>query len=131
MVKPLPEDEWKLKTNAQYQEAIKILINLATASLALPVVFLKELAGSPNGSRFVDHLKPSAYWSWAFLFASLLFGMLFYWASAKFVKVVCGGPEDHSENWFEKVRDATGGAAVVCFLAGLVSFLIFFRTRTL
>jgi hypothetical protein len=55
----------------------------------------------------------------------LLFGMLFYWASTKFVKVVCGGEESISEKAFETIHDVSISGAVVCFIAGLVSVLLF------
>jgi hypothetical protein len=128
MGEPAPDNDWKLKANTQYQEGIKILMNLATASLALPVFFLKDLTGTGKGPRIIDQLKPSAYASWTFLFLSLLFGLTFYWSSAKFVKVVCGGHEDWSEKVFEAVRDTSIGGATACFFAGLISFLLFFRT---
>ena len=126
---PLPKDEWKLKVNAQYQEAIKLLMNLVTACLVLPIVFVKDFIYLQPGDTFAHHLHNKAvYWSWFFLSASLLCGGVFYWASAKFVKVVCGGVDSMSEKRFEALRDRSIGGTVVCFVAGLISLLWFLYT---
>ena len=89
---PWPQEEWKLKVNANYQEVMKTALNLVTASLFLPILFIRTFLGIDHGP-LKDKLLPSAYCSWKCLFAALLFGMLFYWASAKFVKLLCGGEE--------------------------------------
>jgi hypothetical protein len=62
--------------------------------------------------------------------------MLFYLASAKFVKVVCGGsgetwPRDwfkvDPERFFEVVRDVSGGGTGLFFLGGLYFAWRFFQ----
>jgi hypothetical protein len=129
MPKPSPEDEWKLTVNAQYQEAMKVAINLATASLVLPIVFLKVFVGA---DKFSSAGPPaSAYSSWVLLLVSVLSGMGFYYASAKFVKAVCGGYDERSdkeEKKYELIRDITAVVVAVCFFAGIVSLLVFFLT---
>src|SRR5207248_10545480 len=103
MTLPLPEDEWKLKVNAQYQEGIKLLMSFVTAGLVLPIVLERNSVGPDEmAARF---LTSSAYIFWVCLFVSLLCGMLFYWSSSKFVKVVCGGTESLSDKHFEFMRD--------------------------
>jgi hypothetical protein len=132
---PRPEDEWKLKTNAVYQEVMKSLMSLVTASLILPVLFIRDFLGVPSEHAIREKLSLSAYMSWASLFASLVCGMLFYYFSAKFLKVVCGGHEkpwwkkslwrkrDRSaEEFFERGRDFFGKGAVAFFLLGLLLF---------
>jgi hypothetical protein len=101
---------------------MKLLMSLATASLVLPLTFVK--AFTANGPA-AHSLRPAAYWSWGFLGGSLLFGMLCYWASTKFAKVVYGGPESISEQSFEKVRDVSIAGAVLCFFVGLALALCF------
>jgi hypothetical protein len=92
-------DNWKLKTNEQYQELMKIVINLATAALVLPVVFIKDFLGLKEGEYIKPHLNLLAYSAWLLLFFTLFASMLFYYASAKFVKVVSGGKEDPPDIW--------------------------------
>ncbi len=131
---PLPKDEWKLKANANYQEVMKTLVTLVTASLVLPVFFVKNFIKVPEGEMGL-YLRThcEAVWSWVFLSCSLLFGMLFYVASSKFVKAVCGGYATSKkgrvsdpERCWEKVRDISGVLTGVMFIAGLVAALLFF-----
>jgi hypothetical protein len=58
---PLPKDEWKLKVNAQYQEAIKLLANLVAASLILPILFVKNFIGLKEGESIARYLNWQAY----------------------------------------------------------------------
>ena|ERR1017187_1459230 len=133
---PLPKDEWKLKANANYQEVMKTLMTLVTASLVLPVWFIRNFVSAPPNESIGKHLNGSAYWSWRLLAVALLCGMLFYLTSAKFVKVVCGGtgetwPKDwfgfDPEKFFETVRDVSGVGAGLFFLGGLYSAWQFFQ----
>jgi hypothetical protein len=123
---PLPKDEWKLKVNAQYQEAIKILANLVTASLVLPILFVKNFIGLKDNQSVAPYLHFQAYGSWILLFLSLVCGMAFFWSSAKYVKVVSGGEESFSEATFEGIRDSSILGMVLNFLMGLVFLFWFF-----
>lgn len=131
---PLPEDEWKLKVNANYQEAMKTLISLVTASLVLPIFFIRNFLGISDPVPIRPHLHASAYWAWVFLFASLLCSMFFYLGAAKFVKVVCGGKEEwpkrlfriDPEKFFEHLRDGAVGGTVLFFVAAIVALGRFF-----
>jgi hypothetical protein len=132
------EKEWRLAANTQYHEAMKIVVNLATASLVLPTVLIKDFF--PKG-----HLNHWAYTAWILLFLSILFCMLFFYTSAKYVKVVSGGrdsppwplgsvydlfkpkgkrtdeeEQERSKKIFETVRDVVIASSVMCFMVGLV-----------
>jgi hypothetical protein len=123
------EGEWKITVNTQYQEAIKIVINLVTASLVLPVVFLKNIiAVAPNELK--SHLWPFAYAAWVLLGVSLSACLAFYFYSMKFAKAVYKGQENqpdgvHNEKW----RDVAALVAAPAFLLGLGSLVIFFLTE--
>jgi hypothetical protein len=95
---PLPQNAWKLVVNANYQDVMKTLMSLTTASLVLPFLFIGNFLGVPDSKRLADSLPYSAYWFWGFLFFSLLCDMGFFWASAKFIKVVSGGNSRDSFN---------------------------------
>ena len=146
------EKEWKLATNAQYQDAMKIVVNLATASLVLPTLLINYFL--PPGAPIKDHLNSWAGRSWVLLFLSILIFMLFIYASAKYVKVVSGGkekpawplrffydcfhksnvprtPEEervYPEDVIETTRDAAIVLSIVCFMVGLVCLGFFFLT---
>lgn len=126
MLLPLPEDEWKLKVNAQYQDAMKIVLNLATACLVLPIFLMQNLTSIKPGERKI-HLNCWAYASWIFLFASIAFGLLFYYYSTKYVKVVCAGyKKGLSEGEIEIRRDVFIWLIFIAFLVGLFSLGVFF-----
>ena len=132
--------EWQIPTNAQYQEAMKIVINLATASLVLPIALIKAFLNLGPNAAVKDHLNKWAYRSWGLFFSSLVCSMVFFWASAKFVKLVYGGEEKcgkltkrlsggkecWSEKFFETTRDVMAFLAIASFATGLVCLLIFF-----
>jgi len=120
------EKEWRLTTNDHYVEVVKSLMNLATASLVLPIFFVKNFGAKDQTIAQSPNL-PLAYWSWGVLVSSLLFGLIFYWTSAKYVKVVSGGKENHSLEWFEKWRDLSVRGMVGLFIIGLILSLWFFK----
>ena len=127
-----PEDKWKLVVNANYQEVIKTLMSLTTASLVLPFLFIRNFLGVPEGKRLADYLPTSAYLFWGFLFLSLLCDMVFFWSSAKFIKVVSGGPEDWPKKrlgiepakFFETWRDRAILGASLSFVAAFTAFSV-------
>jgi hypothetical protein len=122
---PTPEEVGILEVNKQYQEVIKIVINLVTASLVLPIVFLKNILGVTTGIK--AYLKPWAYWSWSLLVVSLCFCVLFYFFSAKLTKAIYKGV---NAKYFgisiEKCRDVAALVAVPASIGGLICLLIFF-----
>jgi ABC-type multidrug transport system fused ATPase/permease subunit len=136
------DQEWMLKTNSQYMEMIKVVMNLATASLVLPLFFVKNFVAQTDSQPPSQSFHWQAYSSWISLLLSLLFGLIFCWASAKYVKVVSGGKEDsflarylfhktivRDHDWFENRRDASAAGTVVFFFAGVVFALLFFSGR--
>jgi hypothetical protein len=122
------DDGWKIIVNTNYQEVMKTLMSLVTASLLLPFFLIRNFLGVPEGQPIAKYLRSSAYLSWFSLLLSLVCGMVFYYMSAKFAKVVLGGTEPCPETFFENARDWFGTGAVIFFLFGLV-FLGWFFTR--
>jgi hypothetical protein len=127
---PRPGDQWKLTVNANYQEVMKTLMNLVTVSLFLPILFIRTFLGLPETKPLQDKLQWSAYLAWVFLFASLAFGMLFYWASAKFVKAVAKGREKQIETSFERLRDGAAFSASLLFVLGILALGWFFTHKS-
>lgn len=122
MALPLPDAAWKLAVNATYQDVMKTFMNLVTASLVLPLFLVRNFLRVPEDQPITDYLRRSAYLSWVSLFLSLLCCMAFFWASAKYVKVVSGGgaTELWTETAFERFRDWSVSGSVLFFLAGLL-----------
>ena len=122
------EQQGKLAANAEYQKAITIVMNLATASLAIPLVVLKNFGGA-DGSRTVVQ---SPHWlvitGWLLLLVALISGGIFHYASGKFVKAIhdlYGADSSAQEKRFEKTRDISIGCLVPSFSLGLVFQIIF------
>jgi hypothetical protein len=141
------EKDWRLAANTQYHEAMKIVVNLATASLVLPTVLIEKIYRA-------HPLDKWAYRSWALLFFSIFLCMLFFYASAKYVKVVSGGSETptwplgsvydcfhkpkgkstdstndeeqkRSISVYEAIRDGAIFFSILSFMAGLVCLGLF------
>jgi hypothetical protein len=131
---PTPE-EGKLEVNKQYQEAIKIVINLVTASLALPIVFLKNIL-RVDIKDIKAQLVLWAYASWVLLGISLLACVGFYVFSTKFTKAVYGMYAEEEkklekkpgafEHQMEYWRDLMVYIAAPTAVAGLLALLKFF-----
>jgi len=122
---PLPENAWQLRVNSTYQDLMKTFMGLVTASLVLPLFLIRNFLRVKEDEPISNYLQRSAYWSWALMFLSLLCCMTFFWASAKYLKVVSGGTEtwgavDVSAASFETLRDLSASGSVVSFLAGLL-----------
>ncbi len=112
------QTEWKEKTNAVYQDVMKIVLSLATASLVLPLVLVKTFAikGVPK-----DHLDQWAWLSWSFLFLSVVACMVFFYAAAKFLKLMSGGGNEWlTESQFENTRDWACAVSIASFFVGLL-----------
>lgn len=137
---PTEEKDWRLQTNTQYLDVMKVLMNLITASLVLPIFFVRTFVAPRSDCKpLAESLNWQAYIAWLSLILSLVCGMSFYWASAKYVKVACGGREtsfawllfnkrvSRPLSWFEHWRDYSAGGTVIWFIAGLVFSLLFFR----
>lgn len=132
---PTLEQEGKLEVNKQYQETIKIVINLVTASLVLPIVFLRNVLGVKE-DEIKKYLDPMVFVAWALLGISLLACIGFYIFSTKFTKAVYGMYTEEEEKLGKKAgtierqmehwRDAMAMMAAPSAVAGLLCLLIFF-----
>src|ERR1700675_3817974 len=85
------DQQWKLTTNAEYQKSVAIIMNLAAASLVIPLVLTKEFGGVPDCKPVPQHLHWTVLVGWILLGLALVSGCVFHYASGKFVKAVCEG----------------------------------------
>ena len=112
--------EWKSKANAEYQKVIALIISLSTATLILPTLFLKDFVGLPSGTSLRCYLSWPVYVAWLFLFFAIAFCMVYYYASAKWLKQAYGGSVKWSEQSIESCLDVTFWIAVATFIIGLL-----------
>ena len=83
--KECPE-KWKLDVNDRYRAAAAIVITLSSASFILPIFFLKDMAGIGTERTVWSELTGAAIWGWVCLGSSVLFGIIYHFLSAKWVK---------------------------------------------
>ena len=120
-----PTQEWKAKANAEYQKVMNTIITLATATLVLPTLFLKDYLGVTPGTPLKLSLKPSVYLAWLCLLLAIGAAIGFYFTSAKWLKQAYGGPVRMSEQRIQMFLVLTFTTSVVMFLAGLLLLLWF------
>ena len=92
----MPEcpDQWKLDVNDRYQHAVGIVTSLSTAAIVLPVLFLRDVVRAATGRSIADAFNAWVYAAWALLLASILGAIVYYYASAKWVKLAWGKTTD-------------------------------------
>jgi len=119
-----PQEKWKIEVNDRYQKVIGSVVALATASLVLPALFLREFLGVPKETALMPLLNPRVYLSWGLLFTSVILGIVFYYLSAKWVKSAWGQPVALSAS-IERLLDISFGLSVACFVMGIGALLWF------
>lgn len=120
--------EWKAKTNAEYQKVVASLISLSTATLVLSTLFLKDFIGLAAGVGLRGSLSLSVIAAWALLLISIACCLVYYYASAKWLKQAYGGVVKWSEHTIETCLDVTFWAAGGFFILGLLLLLTFMVT---
>jgi len=122
----MPDNQnWRIEVNDRYQKVVDVVLGLATASLILPILFLRTFMGVPESQPVLSKLNCWAYTAWVLLAPSIMFGAVFYYASAKWVKQALGQSVCLSERALERVLDTVFLLMVVCFLAGLIFLVLF------
>ena len=120
--------EWKSKANSEYQKVIASIISLSTATLILPTLFLKDFIGLSAGASLRSSLSCSVFVAWALLFIAIACCLVYYYASAKWLKQAYGGSVKWSEQAIETCLDITFWAAGGAFILGLLLLLVFIVT---
>ena len=87
-------DQWKLDVNDRYQRAVGIVTSLSTAAIVLPVLFLRDVVRGTTGRSIADAFNGWVYAAWALLLASILGAIVYYYTSAKWVKLAWKRPTD-------------------------------------
>jgi len=133
MFNPGPDERWKLEVNDRYQRAVATVITLSTASLVAPIVFLKDAVVLGEGKSIVSLLDSSVYVGGVLLGLSIVSGVLYYYFSAKWVKMALVKTADvfwfsTDEGFLEFALDATYFVMMVGFLAGAAFMLRFMAT---
>jgi hypothetical protein len=121
-----PQKKWIIETNDRYSKIVTTVISLATGSLVLPALFLREYLGVEKGKPLAPLLNSWAYRGWLCLGLSILCGLLYSWLSVKWVKYAWGQPIVLNAGFLEAVMDVSFAVMLVSFFAGVAASVWFF-----
>ncbi len=121
-------ERWRIETNDRYSKIVTSVVSLATGSLVLPALFLREFLGIPKETALLPFLNWCVYAGWICFAVSILLGLAFAWLSVKWVKLAWGQEVALSERRLECLLDTSFVGMAVLFLAGIVSLVCFFVT---
>jgi hypothetical protein len=126
-------ERWKLDVNKRYQKAVGTVISLSSAALLSPIVFLRDVVSPGEHNSIVSLLTWSAYSGWILLGVSIVSGVLYYFFSAKWVKMALGHDADifwytTNPTFVEWALDLTYFAMMIGFLGGMACMLGFMAT---
>lgn len=121
-------ERWRLDVNERYQKAVGTVVTLATLVLGGPFLFLKTL---PTGKSLRDVLG-RAVWGEVSLGISILFAVIYFFFSAKWVKLALVSEADFfwiplRKGLVEFVLDLSYFFMTLGFLVG-VFFIVQFMT---
>lgn len=125
-----PLKPWRLDTNDRYRDAVKVVMDLSTASLVIPIFFLRDILKLPKEQPLAEVLNSRVYWSWICLALAILSGWVFYYASAKWVRLAWGKEAGFfgrrtNEKVVERVLEVSFWVTITGFILGIVLILWF------
>jgi hypothetical protein len=127
---PAADEQWKLEVNDRYQKAVGTIISLSTAAVGAPFVFLKDI----HGNQAIRHVLTSpAYCGWSLLGMSIVSAVVYYFFSAKWVKLALVNHADFfwiplGKGFVEVVLDISYFLMMAGFLAGVYYMVQFMLT---
>lgn len=126
-------EQWKLDVNDRYQAAVAVVSSLATASLVLPIFFLKDVASPGSGKSIADSLTWLVIAGWVLLGVSVLCAVVYQYSSAKWVKLAWKQDADMfgvavNSAHVERALDASYFVMMVSFALGVLCMVIFMAT---
>jgi hypothetical protein len=119
--------KWMIDTNSRYNKLVRSIISLATGSLVLPVLFLREFLGVDPHTALRPFLNCAAYVAWSCLAFSILSGLMYSWLSVKWVKSAWGQPTMLSSQ-LELLMDVSFVLTMLLFVVGVGAIVCFFVT---
>jgi hypothetical protein len=124
-------NQWKLDVNDRYQKAVGVVTSLSTAALVLPIFFVKDVA-KLNGVQSIAGALSSwwVYVGWPLLAISVLSGIIYFFCSAKWVKLAWEKEADIfgrkvSDEFVEMMLDGSYFLMMAGFVTGFVCILAF------
>ena len=140
-ISKLPPEQWRIDVNGRYQTAVGIVSSLATASLVLPIFFLKDFVKVDNPQSLIHSGLVSWCWvicGWISLGLSVLAAVIYYYSSAKWVKLAWHQDADlfgckhlagqSGKTFIENALDWSYGIMMGLFILGMISMITFMLT---
>ncbi|WP_206170727.1 hypothetical protein, partial [Vibrio alginolyticus] len=128
------KEPWKKDTNDKYNDVLKSVVNLATASLLLPVFFARTFLNVSSEIPLSDIFTCSIYLAWFSASLSIFFGLFFQYCSAKWLRKAYGKVagllwcKDSKEKTIERVMEFSFWFCISFFSIGLSLTTWFFLT---
>ena len=125
-----PVKPWKLDTNNRYRDAVKVVMDLSTASLVVPIFFLRDILRIPQTQSLSHVLNYKIYLSWLSLAFAIFCGLIFYYFSAKWVRLAWGQKSklfgnELSERFVERILELSFWMTFVAFALGISLIICF------
>lgn len=126
-------EQWKLDVNDRYQAAVGVVSSLSVASMVLPIFFLKDVAAIGSSKSIADVISGWVFVGWLCLSVSVLSAIIYYYCSAKWVKLSWRKTADMfgknvTEAGVEKALDRSFFLMMTGFIVGLFCMVVFMVT---
>jgi glucan phosphoethanolaminetransferase (alkaline phosphatase superfamily) len=122
---------YRLDSNARYREVVKFVMTYALASITVPILFARNLLVLSANVSLVSIFDWKVYCSWLFCVLSILSGLVFYYASAVWIRLAWGKPSalfgiEMNDKRTESVLDWTFWLSISFWGIGFVLIILFF-----
>lgn len=126
-------EQWMLDLNNRHHATVGVVTILSTISMALPIFFLKNIVNINSGRSLLDSLSWWAIIGWAMLALSIVCALVYYYHSAKWIRLAWGRDADIcgfnvGKRFVEAVLDYSYFLMMVGFASGVICILAFMMT---
>jgi len=119
-------EKWEVLTSDRYLKIVSTVISLATAAIALPLLFIRQVVGAPAGQSISKLITCSAWVAWLSLTLAIAFGLAYSWVSVRWVKCALGQPTKLPRNSIERLADTLFVLMALGFVIGILAIGRFF-----
>ena len=134
----MPEcpNQWQLDVNDRYARGVGVVLSLSSAALILPIFFLKDIVNITSTQSFANVLSNWTYLGWFMLSVSIVSGIIYYFCSAKWVKLAWDKEADIfgipvGKPRVERYLDFSYFLMMSGFIIGLGAMIIYMMTFTI
>jgi|SRR3972149_6573734 len=122
---------WRIETNSRYKDVVKMIINFSAAALSIPIFVSINLLNIDSTIVLTQIFDFRIYFSWVLLFLAILSGIVFYYASAQWIRLAWELPTVFmfvkvNDKSVERILDLSFWLSIIFFLVGVFFTLWFF-----